>query len=383
MNRKLAFLILIILAVGLLTIAGWGWYYYNSKMSEINYLIKGVPSYSFYEYYFPRIYADSKDEVTAAFSVKSILDYWGDSRFDLAALQEKFLFPEGDDFVDVRRFFEENGYETERLGSQRPEETIRAIKKYINPPKNMPVLVLQRRSLSPPSATYGYRVIIGISDTQKKVIVHDYYYGNNYEISYNDFAELSKFSYLAVLAIWPSEKIKGKISGPPDQNQAEDYRSRMEVMDKLGGLLAVQRTEAIMLCYSQQFDDGLATFLKFVSDHNFQYFPPSYQMFLLSELASWYLPAQRYEEAINLINGTVLPLNHDLNQPVEGWYIPPQDKFVYPYLVLIEAYLKNGQKDLAVAAYEEAKRVAVVPERKEWFEAKIKDLEKDIAAAKP
>lgn len=366
-----------------------GWYYYttymqNPKTTEalpVNYLIKGVPYYGFYQRYFPNEYNDPSAESTLDSSVKSILDYWGDSRFDFPDLKK--IFPQIlHSFASAESFFKSNGYQTAQLGSVDIEKTIPEIKKYVNGQKRTPVLVLQKRSLDPRSDQLGFRVVIGVSDDEKKITVHDYYFGNNYEISYQDFETMLAPSYLSVLAIWPSEELTGKIKGAPDSQQAPAYPARMEAMDKVGELLAVDRTEACRLFSSfSKSNEAFSLYEGFVNDSNFKYFPPIYQVDLLSYLAEGYIKYGRYDDAIKLIQDNILPINHDLNQnPPEGWYIPSQSKMAYPYSVLTEAYINKGEKNLAKATLEEMKKIAVPPERQEYFDSMISKLEKEISS---
>jgi hypothetical protein len=241
---------------------------------------------------------------------------------------------------------------------------------------------LQRRSVDPRSILLGFRVIIGVSDDEKKITVHDYNFGNNYEISYQDFETMLAPSYLSVLAIWPSEDLTGQIKGAPDPQQAPAYPARLEAMDKVGELLAVDQTEALhLISLPSRRSEGFLIYKGFLENPNFQYFPSIYKVNLLSYLAERFLSYGLYDNAIKVIQDKVLPINHDLNQnPPEGWYIPDQDKIAYPYSVLAEAYIKKGEKNLAKAALEEMKKIMVAPERREYFDSTISRLEKEISS---
>ena len=366
-----------------------GWYYYttymqnpkNTQTASVNYLIRGVPYYGFYQLYFPNIYYDPLAEPTLDSAAKSILDYWGDSRFDSPELRKIFP-PKLHTFASAESFFKLNGYQTAQLGSVDIGKIIPEIKKYVNSQKRAPVLVLQRRSVDPRSILLGFRVIIGVSDDEKKITVHDYNFGNNYEISYQDFETMLAPSYLSVLAIWPSEDLTGQIKGAPDPQQAPAYPARLEAMDKVGELLAVDQTEALhLISLPSRRSEGFLIYKGFLENPNFQYFPSIYKVNLLSYLAERFLSYGLYDNAIKVIQDKVLPINHDLNQnPPEGWYIPDQDKIAYPYSVLAEAYIKKGEKNLAKAALEEMKKIMVAPERREYFDSTISRLEKEISS---
>ncbi len=233
----------ITIGLALLILAGLagGWFYYF-QIYHVNYLIKGVPYNGIYNLFFER--ADS----TLISSMMDILGYWGDKRITLSQLLEKFPPPDitrkpapPASIQDVKKFFEENGYETYYWTSTDSGKEIKEIKKFVNSVKKIPVVVYQKRSFDEESSAKAFRVVIGIFDRDKKVIVHDHNFGNNYEISYQDFEKMFRNDARVILAVWPSDKIKGQIAGP---NYNAPYPSRLEAMDRVGNILAAEKAEA-------------------------------------------------------------------------------------------------------------------------------------------
>ena len=126
---------------------------------------------------------------------------------------------------------------------------------------------------------------------------------------------------------------------------------------------------------------------EFVNNQNFNYFPKAFQVAILSWFASDYISAGQLDDAINLIKQRVLPINENLSEAPSGWFVPPIDKFAYPYSVLSLAYLKKGEKTLAIASYKEMKLINASNSEKVNIDIfinqrKIPELEKAISPKK-
>ncbi len=339
---KKQIIIIIISALLVLLIGGW---LYCSQFLAVNYLIPGVPYNGIYNLLFQR--ADS----AWISSASDILGYWGDKRFELLNLQEKFPPGKITTFASTKKFFEENGYETYEQLSVEPDNVIKEIKKFVNRSKKIPVIVYQKQSLE--NFLSGQRVVIGVFDKEKKIIVHDHNLGNNYEISYDDFGKMSSPNS-AILAVWPSDKIKGLIEGP---NYSLPYPERLESMSKAGNLLATKRALAIWYIDRKDFEKANAFYRELVDDPSFHYFPPAFQVLQLLAFAQTYINLDQVDEAIKIIQERVLPINKNLSQSPQGWVVSSRDKSSYPYFVLSLAYLRKGQRDLAIAAYKDYKEI--------------------------
>ena len=251
----------IILAISLILLGGI-WFYY-SRVLTVNYLIPGVPYNGIQNLFF------QKANVSAIASTMDILGYWGDERFKIADLKEKFsLISTSSPLYSIKIFFEENGYEVYQGSSSYLDDEIKEIKKFVNSKEKMPVIVFQKNPLDSKASILVSRVVIGVFDNEKKVVVHDNLLGNNYEISYEDFREMFKPNIRAILAVWPSEKIKGIIKGP---NYNLPYPERTEAMDKLGYLFTSKASEVVLYRSSGNFEKDVALYKEFVNDPNFEY----------------------------------------------------------------------------------------------------------------
>lgn len=330
LNQKPLLKIVIVL-FGLIIVAGV-FYYFFYYLLPVNYLIPGVPYFGFYNYFFD---ADSATITSTA----DILAYWGDNRFSVKYLTEYFSpsLPEGSaattspnviyTTLDIQKFFKDNGYETYRWASKESGSEIKEIKKFVNSKIRIPVIVYQQ-ILPETASTTAFRVVIGVFDDNQKVIVHDHNFGNNYEISYPVFQSLFNPRSRAILAVWPSDELKKSLKSP---NYSVSYPQRLEAMDKLGPVLATKASQADYWRQLWNFKKSFDFYKEFIDDPNFHYFPPAYQVSFLSLLAGYYVQFNQFDEAINLIKNRVLPLNQNLDEPVLGWFIPPLDKFAWPY----------------------------------------------------
>lgn len=347
---KISLIILAVFIVG----AGLFFYFYSP---EVNYLIPGVPYYGFYNHYF-----DTSSSVATI--PASILDYWGDARFSLADLKKNLTTDKYSDykFSNIRKFFEDNGYATSYWTSTSTKDVIPRLKGFINPEKKIPVIVLQKKYLDPGSLN-GYRLVIGISDKDKKVIVHDYDFGNNYEISYDNFEAMFNSNGRAFLAAWPSEDLMSKLKRP---DYVKPYPERLPIMDSNGKMLAEVSTAVFDYNFTQNFEEALRIYQKFVNDPNFNNFPPAHRVSFYSSLAAIYIALNNLDKAIEIITSQAMPLNNNLNQPYNGLTEQvdffkannyTENKLETPFYMLGRAYLLKGDKKSAQKNFEEALKI--------------------------
>ncbi len=339
-GKKITF----ILIITCFLLAG-SWFYYLQN-PIVNYLIPGVPYNGIQNLYFQNAYS------TRVSSVMDILGYWGDERFgDVNSLNTELQRPSISASVVLKKFFEDNGYQTYYWTSSSSGGELRGIKKFVNADKKIPVIVFQKRWLDAESPAYGSRVVIGIFDKDKKVIVHDSDLGNNYEIFYSDFEAMFTGNLREILAVWPSDKIRNSIKGP---DYSVPYPARTEEMNKIGPLLITKLVDAdtyrIKLGNAEK---AVASYKKLIDDPNFHYLPGAFQVTFLTFFARMHTPLGQYDEAIKIINERVLPLNHDVGEAPKGWLVVPADRLSYPYFILSLAYLKKGELTEAIKYYKE------------------------------
>ncbi len=386
MSKKIT---LIVLAVILVIAAAAGVYLLYLRSVQVNYLIPGVPYNGIYNLYFQR--ADS----SAISSVMDILGYWGDDRFSVSKLKEIFMSPVGTtspaiftpkravNTLTIRKFFEDNGYQAYQWTSPNPGNEVKEIKKFVNSKNKIPVIIMQRRLSNDAESVFGFRVVIGVFDKDGKIITHDHDFGNNYEISYKDFEKMFNQNARTILAVWPSKELAGKIKGP-DYNAA--YPQRLASMDKIGLLLVTKGVDGAASYRLHDYKKASEYFQEMTDSPDFEYFPAAFQVDVLSSLARSYVFLGEFNKAIKIMNERVLPLNQNLNKPFPGWTVLSVDRFVYPYFILSQAYLKNGQRVLALASYKEMVkwREAIFKETGDQglLNMKIAELEKELPSAK-
>ncbi len=373
MKKIILFAILILVLASLLAVGFFYW-----RMPEVNYLITGVSYYGFYNFWSQRI---DSNIIT---SVMEVLGYWGDKRITLADLQKQFPIPKDlstdpISIYQIKKFFEDNGYKTSVWVSAKPGDEISEIKKFVNQDKKIPVIVYQERSLDDQSKTKNYRVVIGLFDQDKKIVVHDFYWGNNFELSYEEFNKYFNDHTRAILAVWPSKEISGQISGP---NSNFSYSPRIEAMDKLGKLLTNEITSAtVAAIFYNDFEKSSVLSETVINSPDFEYFPLAFQVDYMVSLAKTYIKLEKIDKTIDLLNNRVLPINHDLKKLPLNW--EPQilqNEQIHPYYLLAQAYLKKNLKDLALVNYKKAKLVKERIEKEfpgstSWWQP-IQELEK-------
>jgi len=357
MTKKTRYIIIFSILIITWGVLGFfGWKVYKKKqvnnMQQVNYLIPGVPYYGFYNHYFD---ANS----LAATSMADNLGYWGDG-VNLPDLLNTFIkkdekgnrtYPT---ILEIKNFFQEKGYETYSWTANEPGGEINEIKKFVNPDKKIPVIVFQKQSTDPTSSTREFRVVIGVFDNQQKVIVHDHDFGNNYEISYQDFESMFKPDARTILAVWPKAELASKLRGP---DYSKQYPKRLQAMDDLGELL-VRGAEAVRLFNKGEYEQSLQLYQEFITDLKFSHFPPAHQVSFYTFLAQIYSRMDKMDEAIKVINEKALPINHNLSQSYGEWGSPVNaDRFWGPYNVLGMIYQKKGDKELAKNNFEEVLKI--------------------------
>jgi len=361
-DRLVKIILLAVAAIIILAVIIFGFYYFYQSKTDYNYTIPGVPYYGFYNHSFDA-------ELPIASSIAEVLGYWGDERFNLPDLAKKFPASQFNQqaLLDLPKFFQDNGYEI-YSGKAGTGKELKEIKKFVNSKNKIPVIVFQKNSLNPDRISSGLRVVIGVFDKEQKVIVHDYIFGNNYEISYQDFQKLFPSEQKFILAIWPSAELTGKIKGL-DANP-QPYPERTVTMDKISNLLEAGFDAYI---FSSLSGFAIASHLleEILESPDAVYFLPAHRVYLYSLLAlnQFYLyqkEPQKLDDVIKLINEKTLPLNHDLSQPYGDWteqleyfknYNFLTDKIPMPFYVLGNVYLAKGNKELARKSFEEALKI--------------------------
>lgn len=354
----------------------------NEVKGEINYLIPGVPYHGFYDHFFD---ADS----LVVSSVADVLGYWGDERFNIQDLIS--YFPDSlnrDNTVtttvytslNIQSFFENNGYETYRWASDKAGGELNEIKKFVNLSKKIPVIVYQKRSDDSDHMAVGFRVVIGIFDNTEKIIVHDHDYGNNYEISYQNFEKMFQPNARAILAVWPSNELAAQLSKP---THSSAYPPRLKVMDEMGNLL-IKGADAIGFWRQRNYQRAITLEEEFVNDPKFNDFSPAHRIRFYTFLSRLYLSIGNIEKAKEVLINKVGPINNNLSLPYGEWteqisYFRnnrTEDKSEIPFAILAGIYFTQGDQKKSLENLEIATRIK--PTDASIYQAyeKLKNLKK-------
>ncbi len=283
------------------------------------------------------------------------------------------------------KFFQDNGYETYRWTSTKPGSELEEIKKFVNSSKKIPVIVYQKESVSPDSESLNFRVIIGVMDKEKKVIAHDNFFGNNYEISYQDFQAMFQPDARAILAVWPNKELAKKIKGA---DHAMIYPQRLAVMDQLGEHL-VKSSDALTYYYQKNYEKSFQVYQEFLSDPKMNSYPPAYRVVFYNFQATLYFALNKPDEVIKFLTNQSLPINDNLNQPYGTWTEQvelfekdpgfkdyKEHKFLTPYYWLAKAYLLKNDRESAGNYFEEI--LKIFPQEKK----SLKGLEESLKSEK-
>ncbi|MDO8728820.1 MAG: C39 family peptidase [bacterium] len=369
----------------LVVIAGAiGYYFYTSYESPVNHLIEGVPYYGVYNLY--------PDFTSSSISVATVLRYFHDERISFGDLKKKFPDSRHDtddlsNFQNSLSFFEAQGYNTFSLGfaSKRGKE-INEIKKYIS--KDIPVIVIQQKRLDTKSddiERFGWRVVIGVFDDKKEVIVHDASLGNNYVFSYGDFEKLFIPGARRMLVVWPKDTLAQDLL-KPGNNLSYPERSRvMENADAIIGAAGRARAaSATADAFCRELSDipTLEQVNKYIeltkesiqyrdevlNNSAFELMSPLFQFRNKLWRAKSLMHIGEVSKARDIFVNELLPLNKDLDKTVEGFEFITDDSITndesrrsekiingqmpYLYEMIMRTYQYEGRYAEAILAYQ-------------------------------
>jgi tetratricopeptide (TPR) repeat protein len=325
-----------------------------SRNKSIDYVIPGVPYVGIYSH--TGKFGEVSDASSAVSAVASILEYWSPGKNDFSDLgrslsqggagsgQEHRLIT-GE---SVRKAAKNLGYEAKSVHLELSE-----LKQYINPDKKTPLYFIQAIDVNQPADTLYHPagVLIGIKESEKKLVVHDYWQGNNYEISFDDFQKLweklrpDERNTYTVIQPTNLDAALGEIS----KRNIESYPQRTERMKKCSGMF---KTYALGhgAKVTGMMDKEMEYFTKVKDDPEFNaYFPDFFKANVYSGIAEALLAKGDVENALNYAQKAV-DLDHDLDKPSGDW--PGYEtsvnsdgahgQIIGPYVVLGDAYAAKG-----------------------------------------
>lgn len=287
---------------------------------KVDYVIPGVP--------FPNVhnhkgeYRPLTDDINAA--VFSISEYWNPGKTNPNDVVNFFKIKKGQ-YITGEKIKEYFDYANKNyFDVSREYLSVDELKKYINPKSKTPLMIFGQISKDQPKDAIFHPaiVLIGIKETEKKLVFHDYWLGNNYEISFDDYnAEQNKLkpgirnSYIVI----QPKKIKEKLKEISQREDNVIYPKRTQIMHKIEPMIS---DCLIGGGYVWGGNDIKAEeyYMKVRKSPDFvDYLPPVFKMRLYSNLADIKLRRNNLEEAVNYIK-MAIDENHDLDKSLEnGW----------------------------------------------------------------
>lgn len=380
---KLPLLLLLVILIGAI-----GYYFYVSYVPPVNHLIEGVPYYGVYNLY--------PDFTSAAISITTVLRNYNDERVEFKELKSEFPDSRHRDedslsnFQKSLKFFEAQGYNTfsiKLLDDKYKDNKIDEIKKFIK--KDIPVIVIQQKRLDTKESDLersGWRVVIGVFDDKKEIIVHDASLGNNYVFSYSDFEKLFFPGASRMLAVWPKDDLAQSLPRPGNNLP---YPERSTVMENSYDIIgAAGRARAAVaaadaLCSSIAYSneptpEQVSEFIRLnkesikyrdevINNPIFKDMPAFFQFRNKFYRARSLMRIGEVSRARDILINELIPVNNNLDVPAEGFeptgdfYEVTADAARYAkvingqmpavYEVLMVSYRYEGKYQEAINAY--------------------------------
>jgi len=361
-NKKLAISIAVLLVL-VLGIAGY-FFWNKAALQKTEYVIPGVPYSGIYNH------KGNLAEInpTVPSPVISIGEYWSQGKSDPNKLNGFFRAQKGSytSAQKIKQFFDQTGgydAKVERL-------EIKDLKKYINPETRTPLLLFLPVSSDQPTEVtfYPATLLIGIKEAESKLVFHDYWFGNNYEMTFDEFNKR-----------W--EKMRPDMRNLYLVVQPSNLKDKLNEMKNKtfspypGRTLTMQKTEQIFKDYSIAIaanwvnSDVVAKqyFLKTQNDPNFEeFFPPLFKVLLWGDLGNAYAKAGDFDNALNYANKAI-EADHGMDDPSGDWpgYEHPGKSSMFvgvisdPYRNLGNIYWRQGNLQMAQESYQKA--IAISP----------------------
>lgn len=347
---------------------------------EIDYIIPGVPYYGVFSHKNLGSYVTGDTPSALA----SVLEYWNPGKNNFVELQRFFTMKKGhlitadklNDFIN-----------TDDYTVQKKRLEINDLKKYINSETKTPLFMFFPIDENQPDVVtyHPATLLIGIKDSEKKLVFHNYWLGNNYEISYDTYEKMWERMRTderkEFIVIQPKD-LSGKLR-EIDSRKIEQYPARTSIMEKTEQMFknyAIGRG-AFNLTLS---DISLNYFNNIMNDPNFNaYFPPYFKVILYTSLADLELGKTDGNMDVALGYATKsVGLNHDLDKAVGEWpgyearFNKPGiiDRISDPYKTLGDVYLKKEDYVRANENYSQALDIQVTNEDAS-FQKKIVEVE--------
>jgi tetratricopeptide (TPR) repeat protein len=357
-----------LIAISFITVAlfaiifGVSWKYLSKKIivsNQADYVIPGVPYIGIYNH---------KDSLSyTAYDIDcgidSILEYWNQGKNDFEEIRKSFDYTNPDARYDeqINNLFNlKKDYKVE-ITSLDFED----LGDYINPKARTPLLVWIPVDKDQPKQVlyHPIQVLIGIKWSEKKLVFHNYWLGNNYEMTFDEYNSIwqavqpeGRNLYIIIKPTNLEEKLKELNNKRP-----EAYPSRTQIMNEAEGMFNNYALGAGAYL-SGQWEIALSYFSKIESDQKYaEWFPPEFKTRLLYEIGNIYLRKGDYNKALSYLNKSA-EIDYDLNKPFKDWpgyelrTNKPDviDRLPHPYIFLGDLYYAQRNFNKAKENYQKA-----------------------------
>ena len=343
-----------IISILLLVVVGVGTFWVFNKgvfIPKENFVISDVPFITIYNHTGKNAYLVT----SPAAALVTVLEYYGAnfSDADYRNINNKFFDPEDMGMLyvrdDIKNYAEQLGYDTkvEVTGS------LSDLKKYINPTSKTPIIIghLLDNNQNPLIKQSPVGVLIGVLEKENAIVIHDYYWGYNKKIGWEDFKKMASSRYLV---------IQPKNHNNVDRKKVV-YLERTTSMDMAEPLINKITLGRVAIA-QQQRRIALDYFKEATTDKNFkENVPPYYKVAAYSGIATGQLMVVKNLDRALEFALMAKTLNHDLNKPFGDYWPGFEDRtnsiineYSGSYFVLGMIYEAKKELGLAREAYQKA-----------------------------
>jgi len=370
-NKKLVLLSIGILIAAFAFLIGGAYYYFSYSFA---YTIPGIPYFGIYDIpSHEHMYGD------VAAIIYEVTAYWHNLDNSLPAFGYVELdkqFPgyreSGWSFKDLENFFKEQGYITE----YHHISSLKDFKKFINPRQRTPLIIYQilEEGTRFTENFKPFRLIMGISFLEKKLMVYDFYLGANYEMSFDRFKYLWSWDESKAdkdprgfLAVYP-QNYKELINKAEQINLNPAKRTNeMQLTAPLIIRYFQAKTVDIPYNYTANPSEVFSTpqgeviiqkWESLANDSNFGLLMPFFRSFVYNGLSRDYLIKGDLQKAKETGEKAVT-ISKELKSDINCGWLPGGKGNIIAYIwkQLADVYLEVNDREKAISAYREALKI--------------------------
>jgi hypothetical protein len=368
-NKKTKLLVAAVIAVIVLLVAGFFLWriWQKDKNVSTDYIIPNVPYFGIHNH-------KGNNNVLGPetpSAVASILEYWNPGKNNLQEINDNVLAQlryqeESSKYLSDFDKIKEAVYTLGDYNSEVVNLKISDLKTYVNQTIRTPLLVfLPVKTDQPIIINYSpVSVLIGVKEKESKLVFHNFWLGNNLEISYEDYSKMidrmtpiMRNNYLVIQPKNLKEKLK-EVEG----RRNTPYPPRTSIMERGSEMFknyAIAEGGSIM-----DIEEPTKTYLeKIIQDPEFEnYFPPYMKVLTYSRLAQMYLLGNKDNLTAIKYAQMSIDLNHNIDQPFKDWmgyecaFNKPSHygESSRPYVVMGDIQSKQNNISAAKDAYTKA-----------------------------